>query len=241
MFFLIRCLIFVLSRCKVFYAYVLNSIQLSGLNLRSIVVLVPVLCVQFNQNFETSAAESFISFKGICLVLPSSQSTKISNLFSVIFSIETSSVKSTRFASTAHNSFFTTCLYRIHILLLISLVNEFDTISFLNVHITSGFARCRHYKPHNPGRWIALTQINTPCDINLCIIRITHIYASYIVLSLLFCKSLPCAFVPTRIMKIALSYHFLVQIRDVKSLYCNYNVTSNMTRSNLCAFQRFVY
>ena len=147
MFFLMRRLIFFLSRCEVFYAYVLNSIQLSGLNLRSIVVLVPVLGIQFNWYFETSAAVRFTSLN--CSVFPFPQSTKISNLLSVICSIETSPVKSTRFASTIHNNLSTTCLYCIHILLLITLVNGFDTISLLNVHIISDSTRCCHYKPHN--------------------------------------------------------------------------------------------
>ena len=132
--------------------YALNSIQLSGLNLRSVVVPVPVLGVQFNQNFETSATENFMSFKGISLVFPSSQSTKNSDPFFVVCLIETSLVRSTRFASTIHNSFSTTCLYRIHILLLISLVNKPDVILLLDVHITPGFARRYHYKLHNPGR-----------------------------------------------------------------------------------------
>ena len=152
MFFLISCLIFVLSRCEVFYAYALNSIQLSGLNLRSIVVLVPVLGIQFNQYFETSAAERFTSFKGIRLVLPSSQSIKISDLFFVVCSIETSSVKSTHFASTTHNSFSTICLYCIHILLLIFLVNKSNVMLLLDAHITPGFACCYYYKLHNPRR-----------------------------------------------------------------------------------------
>ena len=149
MFIPMRCLILVLSWCGAVYVYVLTSTQLSGLSLRSIVVLVLVLSVQFNQNFETSVSERFTSLEGMRLVFPFSQSTEISNPLSVVCSLETSSVKSTRFASTTHNSFSTTCLYRIHILLLISLVNGFDTRSLLDACMISDSTCCCHRKPRN--------------------------------------------------------------------------------------------
>ena len=144
-----RCLILVLSWCGAVYVYVLTSTQLSGLSLRSIVVLVLVLSIHFNQNFKTSVAERFTSLKGMRSVFPFSQSTEISNPLSVVCSLETSSVKSTRFASTIHNNLSITCLYCIHILLLISLVNGFDTRSLLDARMISDSTCCCHRKPHN--------------------------------------------------------------------------------------------
>ena len=104
MFFLIRCVIFVSSRCKVFLCvcfkfYAVIWIIIRDLSLYSYLFLVFSLIETSRHQRQKVSHLSRVSV----LVFPSSQSTKNSDPFFVVYPIKTFSVGST---PTIHNSFF---------------------------------------------------------------------------------------------------------------------------------------